>query len=308
MTRKLLIVLVNTDPRNPEELGAPFYHAAVAAAMDYEVDVICAATAGKLMRRGVAEAIRIKPGHAKTVYDWIRDAHRERRALLGLPRQPRSVRHDRGRPDPRVQGTDGRRRHAAEHHVRRLSRADLLRRPMALVEGQDYPEHLYYDLDNQVWYEALDDGTVRAGFTPLAIALAGDVLVFTPKRVGRDFEAQRSFATIECGKWVGAARAAFDGDGRGRERGAGAPAQAAQRGRLRGRLDADRAPRGHLLARSPRDRCRHRSRVRRLDRGGGLQGPGGIVANRNAAELTRHPCQRHPRAGGDPRESRPLVG
>lgn len=62
MTRKLLIVLVNTDPRNPEELGAPFYHAAVAAAMDYEVDVICAATAGKLMRHGVAEQIRIKAG------------------------------------------------------------------------------------------------------------------------------------------------------------------------------------------------------------------------------------------------------
>lgn len=75
MTRKLLIVLVNTDPRNPEELGAPFYHAAVAAAMDYDVDVVCAATAGKLMRRGIAEALRIKPGHEKTVLDWIRDAH-----------------------------------------------------------------------------------------------------------------------------------------------------------------------------------------------------------------------------------------
>jgi predicted peroxiredoxin len=75
MARKLLIVLVNTDPRNPEELGAPFYHAAVAAAMDYEVDVICAATAGKLMRTGVAEAIRIKAGQDKTVYDWIREAH-----------------------------------------------------------------------------------------------------------------------------------------------------------------------------------------------------------------------------------------
>lgn len=73
--RKLLIVLVNTDPRNPEELGAPFYHAAVAAAMDIEVDVICAATAGKLLRRGVAEGIRVKAGHDKTVYDWIRDAH-----------------------------------------------------------------------------------------------------------------------------------------------------------------------------------------------------------------------------------------
>ena len=82
---------------------------------------------------------------------------------------------------------------------------------MALIEGKEYPEHLYYDLDNQIWYETLDDGTVRAGFTPLAIELAGEVLVFTPKRVGKDFEAQRSFATIECGKWVGAARAAFAG-------------------------------------------------------------------------------------------------
>jgi uncharacterized protein len=75
MARKLLIVLVNTDPRNPEELGAPFYHAAVAAAMNFEVDVICAATAGKLMRKGVAEAIRIKADQDKTVYGWIREAH-----------------------------------------------------------------------------------------------------------------------------------------------------------------------------------------------------------------------------------------
>jgi len=86
-----------------------------------------------------------------------------------------------------------------------------LRPRMALVADNDYPEHLYYDLDNQIWYEPLPDGTVRAGFTPIAIELAGEVLVFTPKRVGKDFEAQRSFAIIECGKWVGAARAAFPG-------------------------------------------------------------------------------------------------
>ena len=82
---------------------------------------------------------------------------------------------------------------------------------MALVSGTDYPEHFYYDLDNQIWYEALDDGTVRLGFTPIAMQLMGDVLAFTPKRVGRDFKAQRSFATIEGGKWVAAAEAAFDG-------------------------------------------------------------------------------------------------
>jgi glycine cleavage system H protein len=82
---------------------------------------------------------------------------------------------------------------------------------MAHVQGKEFPEDRYYDLNNQIWYEALGDGDIRAGFTPLAIELAGEVLVFTPKRVGKDFEAQRSFATIECGKWVGAARAAFDG-------------------------------------------------------------------------------------------------
>ncbi|MGE5513729.1 MAG: glycine cleavage system protein H [Bacteroidota bacterium] len=82
---------------------------------------------------------------------------------------------------------------------------------MALVQGNEFPEHLYYDLENQVWYEPLADGTIRAGFTPIAIELAGEVLVFTPKRIGRDFEPQRSFAMIECGKWVGAARAAFAG-------------------------------------------------------------------------------------------------
>ena len=75
MSQRLLIVLVNTDPRNGEELGAPFYHAAVAAAMDYEVDVVCTATAGKLMTKGVAEQLRVKEGNAMTVYDWIKEAH-----------------------------------------------------------------------------------------------------------------------------------------------------------------------------------------------------------------------------------------
>lgn len=83
--RRLLIVLANTDPRNAEELGAPFYYAAVAAAMDFEVDVLCTATAGKLMFKGVADQLRIKPGDAKTVYDWIKDAHGHGAKLWACP-------------------------------------------------------------------------------------------------------------------------------------------------------------------------------------------------------------------------------
>jgi predicted peroxiredoxin len=75
MAKRLFIVLVNTDARNLEELGAPFQHAAAAAAMDYEVDVVCTATAGKLMRKGVAEALFVKPGAEMSVHDWIRQAH-----------------------------------------------------------------------------------------------------------------------------------------------------------------------------------------------------------------------------------------
>jgi predicted peroxiredoxin len=75
MAKRLFIVLVNTDARNPEELGAPFYHAATAASMDYEVDVVCTATAGKLMRKGVAEALFVKLGADMSVHDWIRQAH-----------------------------------------------------------------------------------------------------------------------------------------------------------------------------------------------------------------------------------------
>lgn len=82
---------------------------------------------------------------------------------------------------------------------------------MAKISDYEFPDHLRYDIDNQIWYDSLEDGTVRAGFTQWAVSLMGEVLVFTPKRIGRDFERGRSFATVEGGKWIGSARAAFDG-------------------------------------------------------------------------------------------------
>ncbi len=75
MSDKLLIIMANTDPRNGEELGAPIFQASVAAAMEYEVEVICTATSGKLMKKGVAEKLFVKEGSPKSVYDFIKDAH-----------------------------------------------------------------------------------------------------------------------------------------------------------------------------------------------------------------------------------------
>ena len=75
MPDKLIIVMANTDPRNGEELGAPIFQATVGAAMDYDVEVICTATAGCLMKKGVAETLTVKEGSPKSVYDFIKDAH-----------------------------------------------------------------------------------------------------------------------------------------------------------------------------------------------------------------------------------------
>ena len=82
---------------------------------------------------------------------------------------------------------------------------------MVRVQEHDFPEHLFYDIENQIWYAPLEDGVLRTGFTTWAAALMGEILVFTPKRIGQAFKKNRWFAMVEGGKWVGAARAGFDG-------------------------------------------------------------------------------------------------
>jgi uncharacterized protein len=75
MADKLMIVMVNTDPRNGSELGAPFFQASVAAAMEYETEVVLTGRAGELAIKGVAEKLYVKEGSPKSVYDFIKDAH-----------------------------------------------------------------------------------------------------------------------------------------------------------------------------------------------------------------------------------------
>jgi predicted peroxiredoxin len=75
MADKLMIVMVNTDPANGSELGAPFFQATVAAAMEYEVEVVLTGRSGELAVKGVAEKLYVQEGSPKSVYDFIKDAH-----------------------------------------------------------------------------------------------------------------------------------------------------------------------------------------------------------------------------------------
>jgi glycine cleavage system H protein len=83
---------------------------------------------------------------------------------------------------------------------------------MVIVNGCGFPDGLFYDVPNHLWYLPLADGGIRLGMTVVGAALASyRIFAFTPKRVGRSLQKGRSCATIESSKWVGPARIAFDG-------------------------------------------------------------------------------------------------
>jgi glycine cleavage system H protein len=83
---------------------------------------------------------------------------------------------------------------------------------MPTVRGCNLPDELLYDVENNIWYRDNGDGTVTLGMTAVAAAMAGQLVAFTAKKVGRKVESGKSCATIESGKWVGPAKVAFDAE------------------------------------------------------------------------------------------------
>lgn len=82
---------------------------------------------------------------------------------------------------------------------------------MPVVKGCNLPDDLLYDVDNHIWFQEQPDGNVKLGMTMVATAMAGQLVAFTPKKVGRQVEAGKSCATVESGKWVGPAKSAAAG-------------------------------------------------------------------------------------------------
>ena len=82
---------------------------------------------------------------------------------------------------------------------------------MPEVRGCHLPDELLYDVDNHTWFTEEGNGNVRIGMTSIATALAGQLVAFTPKKVGRKVRAGKSCATVESGKWVGPAKSMAGG-------------------------------------------------------------------------------------------------
>src|SRR5512135_2840738 len=83
---------------------------------------------------------------------------------------------------------------------------------MATVRGCNMPDDLLYDVENHIWFKEQGDGNVKLGMTTVATAMAGQLVAFTPKKVGKPVQAGKSCATVESGKWVGPAKSAAGGE------------------------------------------------------------------------------------------------
>lgn len=74
MKTKLAILVWSLSPQKPELAAAPFLYAAMAGALDCEVEVHFAGTAVKLLEPGVAEDMYPSPDRERSIYAFMRDA------------------------------------------------------------------------------------------------------------------------------------------------------------------------------------------------------------------------------------------
>ena len=78
---------------------------------------------------------------------------------------------------------------------------------MAVANGCQFPDDLLFGIEEAknvfVWLRDNGDGTFTIGMVSVAAALAGTLVSYTPKRVGRTVGRFQSVAVVESSKWVG---------------------------------------------------------------------------------------------------------
>jgi glycine cleavage system H protein len=81
---------------------------------------------------------------------------------------------------------------------------------MVKVEGNDFPEDLYFHRDH-MWVKVEGD-KVRVGYNDWAQEAAGKLLNLNTKKVGRSVKSGKTLGTVESGKWVGPLKAPVSGE------------------------------------------------------------------------------------------------
>lgn len=83
---------------------------------------------------------------------------------------------------------------------------------MESVRGCVFPKELLYHIDHNIWLRKEEDGSIVIGMTAYALALSGQLIYYTPKKVGKTVKKDRSCTTVESGKWVGPVKSPIAGE------------------------------------------------------------------------------------------------
>jgi glycine cleavage system H protein len=83
---------------------------------------------------------------------------------------------------------------------------------VAIANGCNIPEDLYYLVDKHVWVRYESDSLVTIGITDVAQHMAGKVIAVSPKKVGKALTKGQSAGTVESGKWVGPVQVPVNGE------------------------------------------------------------------------------------------------
>lgn len=80
-----------------------------------------------------------------------------------------------------------------------------------ILNGLEFPEHLLYAPQHNLWLREEGDGSLTLGLTHYGCALYGEIFAFTPKRDGQHIEQDRSFGVVEFAKAASSARSPLAG-------------------------------------------------------------------------------------------------
>ena len=75
----------------------------------------------------------------------------------------------------------------------------------------DFPEDVYFDVENDVWLKPVSNDIARVGITTVLSFLAGHIQKIRLKTENPNVESGQSIATIESGKYFGAIRSPVNG-------------------------------------------------------------------------------------------------
>ena len=80
---------------------------------------------------------------------------------------------------------------------------------MVKIDGNEFPEDLYYD-KNHMWLKVEGD-KVRVGYNDWAQEAAGKLVSIKTRPAGRSVKAGKTLGSVESGKWVGSLKVPVTG-------------------------------------------------------------------------------------------------